>query len=626
MGSVEVAAGAVDENSGSGNSRTDNSRPGHTAAPPPGTPARSETPARPEDHEPWDRLVDVLVVGTGAAALTAAITAADDGLDVLVVESTKLWGGTTSISGGGLWMPNNPLMKQAGVSDSEEKALTYMEEVIDDVGPASSRERKLAFLRTVPEVVAFLGGLGVQWMRSKDYPDYYPDRPGGMVGRSLEVKAFDTKLLGPWFRQSRPAASGIPAPLATDDVWELSRAWSTPSGFIRGARFVFRTLGGLLRGKRLYGLGGALASSLMYIVRNQQTPVWLSAPLVDLVQDDDGAVLGAVVRRDGRDVRIRARRGVVLGAGGFARNAEWREKYQGLEREYSSAPEGDLGQAIDIVAARGGALALMDDAWWGPTTVGPKGAVTFTLAERSMPFSLVVDAAGNRFLNESESYVDFGHHMLENNKKVPGTPAWLVFDSRHAHRYLFNALLQGRKDWKKQGLLLQDDTLGGLAAKMGVPPAALQATVERFNGFTKTGIDEDFHRGDTVYDTYYSDPRVKPNPNLGPLEKGPFSAVRLYPGDLGTKGGLVTDADARVLREDGSVIPGLYAAGNTTASVMGRTYPGAGATIAPAVVFGYRAARHAAAQAPSPAVTEQAPEAGTAAPAFSRGPLEPTAG
>ncbi|MCC9144723.1 MULTISPECIES: FAD-binding protein [unclassified Arthrobacter] len=572
----------------------------------------------------WDRIVDVLVVGSGAAALTAAITAADDGLDVLVVESTRLWGGTTAISGGGLWMPDNPLMKKAGVQDSLQNALTYMEEVIADVGPVSSRERKLAFLQSIPEVVTFLGGLGVQWMRSKDYPDYYPDRPGGMVGRSLEVRAFDTKLLGPWFKQSRAAASGIPAPLATDDVWELSRAWSTPSGFVRGARFVFRTLGGLLRGKRLYGLGGALSSSLMYIVRNQQTPVWLSAPLTDLIQDDDGAVLGAVVRRQGRDVRIKARRGVVLGAGGFARNAAWREKYQGLEKEYSSAPEGDLGQAIDIVAARGGALALMDDAWWGPTAVGPKGKVTFTLAERSMPFSLVVDAAGKRFLNESESYVDFGHHMLENNKKVPGDPAWLVFESRHARRYLFNALLQGRREWQRQGLLVRDGTLAGLAGKMGVPPAALEATVERFNGFARTGIDEDFHRGDTVYDNYYSDPRVKPNPNLGPLEQGPFSAVRLYPGDLGTKGGLVTDADARVLREDGSVIPGLYAAGNTTASVMGRTYPGAGATIAPAVVFGYRAARHAAAYGAAAAGTAAAPAVAAAAPAEL--PVQATAG
>ncbi|MCC3281399.1 FAD-binding protein [Arthrobacter caoxuetaonis] len=564
----------------------------------PGTPA-----AQPAKHQAgkdagagWDRITDVLVVGSGGAALTAAITAADAGQDVLIVESTEFWGGTTAISGGGLWMPNNPLMRADGVSDSEKKALTYMEEVIGDVGPASSRERKVAFLRTVPELVDFLGGLGVQWMRSKDYPDYYPDRPGGMIGRSLEVKPFDTRLLGPWFNKARAKSQGMPVPLTTDDVWEISRAWSTPGGFVRGARFVFRTLGGLLAGKRLFGTGGALTSSLMYLVRNQQTPVWLSSPLTDLIQDEDGAVIGAVVTRGGKPVRIRARSGVILGAGGFARNAEWRKKYHGLEREYSSAPDGDQGTVIDMVSQLGGGLALMDDAWWGPSTVGPTGRVTFTLAERSMPFSLVVDGEGSRYLNESESYVDFGHHMLERQAKAPSVPSWLVTDVRHTQRYLNASLVSGRKKWRRAGLLLRADTLTGLAEQMGLPQGALEDTVQRFNGFARTGVDEDFNRGATAYDNYYGDPRVKPNPNLGPLEKGPFYAIRLYPGDLGTKGGLLTDEEARVLREDGSLIPGLYAAGNTTASVMGRTYPGAGSTIAPAMVFGYRAARHAAAQ------------------------------
>ena len=542
----------------------------------------------------WDRIVDVLVVGTGAAALTAAITAAEQGQDVLVLESTDVWGGTTSISGGGLWMPNNPLMAAAGVPDSTEKAMTYMETVIADVGPVSSRERKMAFLTAIPDVVTMLQGLGVRWMRSKDYPDYYPDKPGGMIGRSLEVKAFDTKELGAWFTSSRAAKSGIPVPLATDDVWELSRAWSTPSGFIRGARFVFRTIGGFARGKRLYGLGGALSSSLMHIVRQQQTPVWLSSPLVDLIQDDGGAVIGAVAAHRGHRVRIRTRKGVLLGAGGFARNAEWRKKYHGLDQEYSSAPEGDQGDVIDLVAQRGGALALMDDAWWGPSTVAPGGGVAFSLAERSMPHSLVVDSSGERYLNESESYVDFGHHMLERDKTVPANPSWLVMDARHRRRYLFSAIMVGRKKWAAEGLLLQADTVAGLAEKMGVPAAGLVATVQRFNGFARTGVDADFGRGNTAYDNYYGDPGVKPNPNLGAIEKGPFTAVRLYPGDLGTKGGLVTDPDARVLREDGSVMEGLYAAGNTTASVMGRTYPGAGATIAPAVVFGYLGALHAA--------------------------------
>ena len=574
----------------------------------------------------WDRIVDVLVVGSGAAGLTAAIAAADEFLDVLVVESTDLWGGTTAISGGGVWMPNNPLMADAGVPDSTEKALTYMEEVIADVGPASSRERKLAFLHAAPEVVSFLAGHGVQWMRSKDYPDYYPDRPGGMIGRSLEVKPFNTKLLGTWFQASRAAKSGVPAPLMTDDVWELSRAWSTPGGFLRGARFVFRTLGGLARGRRLYGLGGALTSSLMNIVRGQQIPVWLSSPLTDLIQDDDGAVLGAVVTHRGRSVRIRARKGVVLGAGGFARNAEWRKKYHGLDQEYSSAPDGDRGDVIDLVAQRGGALALMDDAWWGPSTVAPGGGVAFSLSERSMPHSLVVDSSGRRYLNESESYVDFGHHMLERNKTVPANPSWLVMEARHTRRYLFSAIMVGRKKWMAGGLLLKDDSLAGLAARMGVPEENLVSTVQRFNGFARTGIDEDFGRGNTAYDNYYGDPGVKPNPNLGALEKGPFTAVRLYPGDLGTKGGLVTDADARVLREDGSVLAGLYAAGNTAASVMGRTYPGAGATIAPAMVFGYLAARHAAEQGAEQGAGQSAtPEAGREAAQGTAGEATPGA-
>lgn len=537
----------------------------------------------------WDTIVDVLVAGSGAAGLTAAIAAADRGLDALVVESTPRWGGTTSVSGGGLWMPANPLMLRARVQDSAEEALRYMDDVIGDAGPASSPERRAAFVRTVPEVVAFLGRRGVKWRRSPDYPDYYPDRPGGKVGRSIEVAAFDTKLLGDWYATSRAKESGIPLPLMTDDVWLLSRAWSTLSGFVRGARFVFRSLGEYASGRRPVGIGGALASSLMHIVRNQQTPVWLSAPIVDLIVED-GVVVGAVVDKDGRRRRIRTRRGVVLAAGGFANNTEWRQKHHGVPG-YSSAPEGDLGTAIEVGARAGGALALMDDAWWGASLVGPDGKSHFLVSERSFPFSIVVDAQGERFTNESASYIDVGHAMLQH--EVPG-PMWMISDVRHARRYLSTSYLGHKKEWVQSGILAEAPTLEALAAKIGIDSGRLAATVERFNGFAGVGVDGDFGRGRTVYDNYYGDPRVKPNPNLGPLEKGPFRAVRLYPGDLGTKGGLLTDADARVLREDGTAIPGLYAAGNTTASVMGRTYPGPGSTIAPAVVFGYRAAQHAA--------------------------------
>ena len=536
----------------------------------------------------WDREVDLLVAGTGAAGLSAAITAADSGLSVLIVESTDKWGGTTMLSGGGLWMPNNPLMKSP---DSQAEALTYMDDVIADCGPASSPARRRAFVEAVPTVFNDLARLGVRWTSAKDYPDYYPDRPGGKVGRGIEVQPFDSKRLGDWVARSR-FKEGLPAPLKTDDVWLLSRAWSTPSGFVRGARFVFRTLGGIVSGKKLFGLGSALVMSLMEIVRRQGTEVLLSTPVTDLVLEN-GRVIGAVVTSNGRTLRIRTRRGVVLGAGGFAQNKEWRQKYHGIDGN-SSAAAGDQGTAIDVGRRAGGALALMDDAWWGSSVPSPKGA-QFMLSERSMPYGIIVDQSGSRFTNESESYIDFGHDMMERNKTVPAIPAWIIVDVRHRRRYLFSPLLLGGKGLVEAGIVVKAKTLDELATAISIDPAALRATVERFNGFARTGVDEDFGRGRTVYDNYYGDPTVKPNPNLGALEKGPFTAVQVVPGDLGTKGGLLTDEHARVLDETGAVIEGLYAAGNTTASVMGRTYPGPGSTIAPAVIFGYLAAKHASA-------------------------------
>ncbi|MGP3919343.1 FAD-dependent oxidoreductase [Nonomuraea sp. 10N515B] len=549
---------------------------------------------------PWDREVDVLVVGTGAAGLATAAVAADAGQRVLVVESTSKWGGTTALSGGGLWMPTNPLMATFGREDSVDKALTYMAAAIGDAGPASSSERRRAFVETVPEVFRFLERLGVRWAADKDYPDYYPDRPGGMVGRGIEAEPFDLRTLGEWRDTSRAGEALPPIPLKTDDVWLLARAWSSPDGFVRGARFVFRTLWGLARGKRLSGLGSGLVASLMSIVVRQGTEVLLNAPLTELIVDD-GEVTGAMVAGpDGRPLRIRARGGVTLAAGGFAHHGDWRQKYHGVPG-YSSAADGDLGDAIRIAESIGAQLALMDDAWWGSAVPMPDGTAQFMLAERSMPFGIIVDGLGERYTNESASYIDFGHAMLERNKTVSAIPSWLIVDARHRRRYLFTALMQGGKKLREAGIVRSAATIEELAGVLGMESARLRGTVDRFNGFARRGVDEDFGRGRTVYDNYYGDPRVKPNPNLGPLEKGPFTAVQLVPGDLGTKGGLLTDADARVLDTGGQPIAGLYAAGNTTASVMGRTYPGPGSTIAPAVIFGYRAGRHAAARSSSPA-------------------------
>jgi len=546
------------------------------------------------DHG-WDREIDYLVVGTGVAGLSAAVTAKRNGLDTLVIESMDKWGGTTAISGGGLWMPNNPLMVSAGIQDSIEEALEYMEQTIGDVGPWTSRERKLAFLRAVPDYVEAFGQAGIKWMRTAEYPDYYPDRPGARVGRGLEVKPFNVRKLGRWRKTMRRQ---IPAPLMTDDVRLLSRAWSTPDGFARGVVLVMRTLGGVLTGQMKFGIGGALSGSLMHIVLGQQTPVWLNSPLVELIEED-GRVVGAVVNKHGVQIRIKTRRGVMLAAGGFAHNKQWRQKYHGLPG-WTSAPEGQLGQGIEAARAIGGALGMMEDAWWGAAAPSPMGVqrYSFILYERSDPWSVVVDQKGSLFLNESEPYIDFGHHILERDKTTPAIPCWLVTDRRHTTHFLNSVLMfpGAKRKLIKDGELVIGRTLEDLVMKMGVDRQIFFETITRFNKLAAAGVDQDFGRGATVFDHYYSNPRVKPNPNLGAIEKGPFRALKIYPGDLNTKGGVITDEHARVLRADGSPIIGLYAAGNNSASLMGHTYPGPGSTIAPAAVFGYLGALHAAAE------------------------------
>jgi 3-oxosteroid 1-dehydrogenase len=540
----------------------------------------------------WDFETDYLVVGSGAAGMSAAITAHRNGLDTIIIESMPTWGGTTAISGGGLWMPGNPLSIRAGVNDSPATTFDYMNEVIKNPGPWANDARKWAFIHGIPKFFDMMEEEGIRWMHTTVYPDYYPDLKSGRIGRSIEVKPFNYRKLGSW--RKTVTKGGIPIALTTDDVWLLSRAFSTWSGFKRGVKITFRILGKLLSAQDSRGMGYAYAGSLMYIVQQRDIPVWLNSPLTDLIVED-GRVVGAQVSKDGHPVNVKARRGVMLAAGGFAHNTEKRLQYQGVPG-WSASPKGQNGDGIWLGEKIGGELAMMEDAWWGAVVQPPKNAaVGFILWERSHPFSLIVDQNGRRFMNESESYVDIGHDMLDHyREKGPEEKyAWLIWDKRHEKRYLNSTLLTGKKPYFEQGILFKAKSLEALAAKISVDIDTLKKTVQRFNGFTEDGVDRDFERGRTEYDRYYSDPRVKPNPNLGPLEKGPFWAIKIQPGDLNTKGGLVTDEYARVLRDDGSVIAGLYAAGNNSASVMGHTYPGAGSTIAPASVFGYIGALHA---------------------------------
>jgi 3-oxosteroid 1-dehydrogenase len=525
-------------------------------------------------NQQWDITTDLLVAGTGAAALGAAIAGADEEAKVLVVESTDKWGGTTFLSGGGFWLPDNPVMQREGACDAKEEALKYMENVVHDVGPASSRARKMAFLMGVADPVNTLQKYGIEFIRSKVYPDYFSHLPGGSYGRALEIKAFDIKKLGDWYEKTRHDEI-IPLPLNTDDFAELARGITNPKGLLRALRVAGRTAKGMLAGRKLRGMGVALSSALMHVVRKQGTPVWLNSPITKLIVDD-GVVVGAIVNKEGKDVRVRTTKGVFLGTGGFARNAEWRKKYHGIPG-WSAAAPGDDGSGIQVGIDAGAEVAMMHLAWGAPTIpfLGDDSRGVLLIWERSMPHSVMIDQHGNRFINEALPYVEFIQEVLDHNKDVPCVPSWIVTDHRHAKKYVNLASTVGIDKLKQAGTIIEAPTLRELAQKINVPSDNLEATVERFNGFARKGVDEDFHRGEN-------------------LSVGPFRALKMMPGDIGTKGGLLTDEYARVLDKSGQPIAGLYAGGNTTASVMGQTYPGPGSTLGPALVFGFIGGRHAA--------------------------------
>ncbi len=536
----------------------------------------------------------VVVVGSGSAALTAALAAKEAGLDPIVLESTKLVGGSSAMSGGGLWIPNNPLMLKAGVHDSYQDAKLYMDTTIGDVGPASSPERREAFLREGPRMIEWLTEIGYRFSYTPGYADYYPELPGGSVkGRSVEPDFFDLKKLGEWKDKLNII---MPIPFHTLDAAQLSLSFRNFSSFLHTANVIgIRTVGSALIGKKLAGLGGALIGQLLYLALQRSIPIWVNTPMVELIVEN-GAVKGVVCEKEGKRTEIFAK-AVILAAGGFPRNLEMRQKYHPhpITTDWTVANQGNLGVPLKAGMDIGAATALMDDAWWGPVFIDSKGEAQFMLWERSAPFGFIVDQSGKRFMNESASYVDCGHWMYERNQEVPAIPAYMIADSRHRKYYPFGTMLPGitPKEVYESGMFIKADSIKELAEKCGLNAQNLEETVKRFNQFAATGKDLDFHRGDSAYDRVYSDPRVKPNPNLAAIEKPPFFAVRVWPGDLGTKGGLLTNEFAQVLHENGSVIQGLYAAGNNSASVMGRTYPGPGSTIGPAMVFGMIAGKHA---------------------------------
>jgi 3-oxosteroid 1-dehydrogenase len=546
---------------------------------------------------------DVVVVGSGAAGMTAALTAAHRGLRTLVVEKAAHFGGSSARSGGGVWIPGNHVLRKAGVSDTLEAAAEYLDRI---VGLDGDPQLQAAFLRHGPDVLALIQArtpLRFQWVRG--YSDYYPEVPGGRAGgRSVEARPLPASVLGEQRDQLAPpylASKGGLAVTQADYRW-LNLIARHPRGVSTAIRVGTRSLLARLRRRELLTMGQALIAGLRVGLVRLDVPLWLSTTLVDLETEGD-RVTGVRVSRDGEEISIGTTRGVVLAAGGFEHNPELRKEYQRepIGTEWTVGAAGNTGDGILAGQRVGAGLGPMDDAWWGPSVPLPKGPY-FLLAERTQPGCILVNGAGRRFVNEAAPYVDAVHAMYDaNTPEIPHIPAWLVFDQRYRNRYLFAARTPGQAfpaHWYASGVCAKADTLAELAASIGVDAEGLTATVRRFNTMADQGRDDDFQRGDSAYDRYYGDPRVRPNPCLAALAKPPFHAVKIVPGDLGTKGGLRTDERARVLRADGSPIAGLYAAGNTSALVMGRTYAGPGATLGPALTFGYLAALDLAATLP----------------------------
>ncbi len=549
-----------------------------------------------------DTSVDLLVVGSGTG-MAAALAAHELGLSVLIVEKSSYVGGSTARSGGALWLPAGPVLADAGANDTAERAATYLDAVVAGSAPPQRSAGFLTHLPATVEMLRRMTPLRLFWAR--DYSDYHPEEPGGSAaGRTCECRPLDTSILGEYRTRLRPGVleAGVSIPTTGADYRWMNLVIRVPrKGIPTFAKRVAQGFGGRLLGRRYAAGGQGLTAGLFAGVLRAGIPVWTDTTLLRL-ETDGSRVSGAVVGHDGHEVTISARRGVVLATGGFDHSMEMRWKFQSesLGADFSLGAESNTGDGIRAGQELGADIDLMDQAWWFPAVAPlPGKAPIVMLAERSLPGCLIVDQQGRRFGNESTDYMTFGQRLLERERSgSPIETMWIIFDQQYRNSYVFGAELFPRmpipQAWYDAGIAARADSLAGLAVHIGVPVADFAQTMARFNESACAGEDPDFGRGRSAYDRYYGDPTITPNPNLRPLVKGPFYAVKMVLSDLGTCGGLKADERARVLREDGNAIDGLYAIGNTAANAFGTTYPGAGATIAQGLVYGYIAALDAA--------------------------------
>lgn len=467
-------------------------------------------------------------------------------------------------------------------------------------------------------MLEFLGSRGVNLTRVKEWPDYYDELPGGSVpGRTVVAELFDVNELGAWKEKLRPSFVHLPIPASLEEMLELpamKRSWAVKMLL---AKLVLRGVAAKITRKSWVAGGAALQGRMLQAALRAGVEIRTESPVTELIVED-GRVTGVATVKEGRPWRVGARLGVLVNAGGFAHNQRLRDRYQpGTSVKWTMASPGDTGEMIEEMMRHGAAVAQMQERVGNQFTPQPgweeselrQAAQSVTAA----PHAILVDQTGVRYMNEGGSYMAYCQAMLERNRTVPAVPSWAILDAQYMRNYILAGTMPGTKKpqrWYEEGYLKTADTIEGLAASLKIDPATLKATVERFNGFVAQNRDDDFHRGERAYDRWLGDHLHKPSETLGAVAEPPFYAVPVLPGDVGTYGGVVTDEHARVLREDGSAIEGLYATGVSTASVMGTRYPGAGSSVGPSFVWGYVAAKYAASHAAvDRSVDEQRPAA-----------------
>ncbi len=560
--------------------------------------------------------VDVLVVGSGAGGLATAVAAAHRRLKVIVTEKEPVFGGTSARSGGWMWIPGNGPARRAGVEDSAEKARRYLQH---EAGDHFDAARVDAFLEAGPKAVSFFEeNTALQFDLGPFFADYHPTAPGGMDGgRSIVARPFDGRELGPEIARLRPPLQEITfLGMMIGSGKELLHFFNVTRSLV-SAGYVSVLFVKFLRDMALHGRpmrlmnGNALVARLAKSAFDKGVPIWTSSPVRQLLTDDKGRVIGARIDRPDGPVEVIASKGVVLAAGGFPQDAVRRKALMSHSpsghEHVSPAPPGNTGDGLRLGESVGAEVdtTLPNPAAWVPISrpVKPDGTLgTFPhFVDRSKPGVIAVTRSGRRFVNEANSYHDFCQAMVARCRAEGGPEgeiaAWFITDHRAFRKYGLGFAKPAPVPYEKlirNGYLIRGKTITDLARQIGADPAELERTVTRFNDPARRGEDPEFGKGTTSYNRSLGDPDHGPNPCLAPIETGPFYAVRLYVGDLGTFAGLRANENAQVLTDHGTPIPGLYAAGNDAASIMGGNYPGGGITLGPAITFGYIAARHMA--------------------------------